>query len=127
MDFLDSVLPTYVDYLGRFESEPGYVESASDVMREMLERGVQDPKRFLPNAELSIERGKIYVRDGNQVFAKLLAKSLQCTLKEAFSDAWHLIQSDNLSATRQSKEINDADRLITLADRAFAFARYKYL
>ena len=31
---LDSVLPVFVDYLGRFESEPGYVETSADIARE---------------------------------------------------------------------------------------------
>ena len=34
MEVLDSVLPVFVDYLGRFESEPGYVETSADIARE---------------------------------------------------------------------------------------------
>ena len=35
MDLLDSVLPVFVDYLGRFESEPGYVETSADIARDL--------------------------------------------------------------------------------------------
>ena len=58
--------PVFVDYLGRFESEPGYVETSSDIARELVERGVEDPKRFVPNAELTVERERIVIRDQTQ-------------------------------------------------------------
>jgi hypothetical protein len=92
MDFLDSVLPVYVDYLGRYESEPGYVEGAPDVMRELLERGVQDHKRFLPNAELTVDRGKIFIKDENQVGNE---NSLEFNVLDVNTTVWCHLKEDN--------------------------------
>ncbi len=63
MNFLDSVLPIYVDYLGRYEWQSGEVESAADVMRTLLERGVTDRRNFLPNGEVSAQDGSLVLRD----------------------------------------------------------------
>lgn len=66
IDQLDSSLPVYVDYLGRYETDPGFVENAADVMKALIERGV-DERRFLPNGELTVEEdggsGRVVVRD----------------------------------------------------------------
>jgi hypothetical protein len=61
MDELDAVLPVYVDYLGRFEAD-GHVLEAADVMRELLDRGVQED-HFLPNGELTIASSQVILRD----------------------------------------------------------------
>ena len=65
MDFLDAVLPIFVDYLGRFELEPGAVEGPADVMNELLTRGVVD-KRFLPNGEITIAADRLILKDNLQ-------------------------------------------------------------
>lgn len=65
MEFLDAVLPIFVDYLGRFEGEPGAIERPSDVMTELLANGVTD-KRFLPNGELSVVDGRLVLKDNLQ-------------------------------------------------------------
>ena len=54
---------------------PGYVETSSDIARELVERGVEDPKRFVPNAELTVERERIVIRDEEQ----RVAESFQLT------------------------------------------------
>ena len=38
--------------------------------RELIERGVDDPKRFVPNAELTVERERIVIRDEEQRVAE---------------------------------------------------------
>ena len=38
--------------------------------RELVERGVEDPKRFVPNAELTVERDRIVIRDEEQRVAE---------------------------------------------------------
>ena len=38
--------------------------------RELVERGVEDPKRFVPNAELTVERERIVIRDEEQRVAE---------------------------------------------------------
>ena len=63
MNFLDSVLPIYVDYLGRYEFAGGELETAADVMRTLLERGVTDRRNFLPNGELSAQGPELVLRD----------------------------------------------------------------
>jgi hypothetical protein len=65
MEALDAVLPVYVDYLGRFELQPEFIETPEDVLRELLERGVTD-KRFLPGGELSVNKGYLVLRDNIQ-------------------------------------------------------------
>ena len=43
------------------------LKNCGDVARELVERGVEDPKRFVPNAELTVERERIVIRDEGQV------------------------------------------------------------
>ena len=62
MDVLDAVLPIFVDYLGSFEEEKGQIEKPSDVMKHLLDHGVQEQK-FLPNGELVVSTGQIVLKD----------------------------------------------------------------
>ncbi|TRY75328.1 hypothetical protein TCAL_08322 [Tigriopus californicus] len=62
MDFLDRVLPVYVDYLGSFESVPHDLEDGHDVMKHLLDHGVQSPQ-FVPNAEIIFTQDHILIKD----------------------------------------------------------------
>ena len=65
MDFLDAVLPIFVDYLGRYESDDGSINGPQDVMNELLTRGVVD-RRFLPNGEISLVADRLILKDNLQ-------------------------------------------------------------
>ena len=63
MDFfdLDTMLPVYVDYLGSFERGVNGVDVATDVMKDLVDHGVQD-QRFVPAAEMSFNRDQLIIR-----------------------------------------------------------------
>ncbi len=87
MNFLDSVLPIYVDYLGRYDWVPGEVESPADVMKALLDRGVTDRRNFLPNGEVSSsgQDGNLMLRDNvRQVGVKKITKKVRARYFPAY-------------------------------------------
>ena len=52
-----------VDYLGRWEVEEG-IQSATDVMRDLIRRGVQQDY-FIPSAELEVREDEIALLDSS--------------------------------------------------------------
>ena len=64
MDELEAVLPYFVDYLGRFPYGFGEARSSHDVMRLLLESGVNEDD-FLPNGELTIFEDTMVLTDSS--------------------------------------------------------------
>jgi|688.fasta_scaffold1208186_1 hypothetical protein len=66
MDFfdLDTMLPVFVDYLGSFERGVNGIDVTTDVMKELVDHGVQT-QRFVPGAEMSFNRDQIIIRSSS--------------------------------------------------------------
>jgi len=60
MDLFDEVLPTFVDYLGAFDANGSTICKPSDVMFELIERGVH-PQLFFSNGEMHCSRDSINI------------------------------------------------------------------
>lgn len=64
MDELEAVLPFFVDYLGCFPYGYGGARSGPDVMRLLLENGVNEDD-FLPNGELIMLEDTLVLTDSS--------------------------------------------------------------
>ena len=69
MDFLDldTVLPFYVDYLGRFEyDKEEKILNATDALSELLHSGVQE-KVYVKNAEFNFTEDRLILTNAERV------------------------------------------------------------
>ena len=72
MDFLDKVLPFYVDYLGRFEyDKEEKVLNATDALSELLRSGAQQ-KVLVTNAEINLSDDRLILTNADRVCNKNL-------------------------------------------------------
>ena len=67
MDFLDKVLPFYVDYLARFEyDKEEKILNATDALSELLRSGAQQ-KVVVRNAEINYSDDRLIVTNSDRV------------------------------------------------------------
>ena len=67
MDFLDKVLPCYVDYLGRFEyDKEEKILNATDALSELLRSGIQQ-KVLVRNAEINFSDEQLILTNADRV------------------------------------------------------------